>query len=56
MQITHDQHTTLQRTMDYNKSMTLEAMKKRALMGKATFVETKMESLKIENLITVIKQ
>jgi hypothetical protein len=42
--------------MDYNKSVTLKGVRKWALMGEATFVETKMECLKIENLITLTKQ
>jgi hypothetical protein len=42
--------------MDYNKSMTLEGVRKRALMGEATFPKTKMEFVKIENLIIASKE
>lgn len=42
--------------MDYNKSMTLEGVRKWALIGEVTFVEIEMECLKIGNLIATTNQ
>ncbi len=46
----------LQRTMEYNKSVTLEGVWKQALMGETAFAKIEMECLKIENLIIVTKE
>jgi hypothetical protein len=55
LQATRDQCIALQKTMEYNKSMTLNGVWKWALMGEATFAIIEMECLKIENLIVVAK-
>jgi hypothetical protein len=42
--------------VEYNKSVTLEGVRKWVLMGGTTFVKIEMECLKIENLIIAAKQ
>ncbi len=56
LQATHHQCTTLQKTVEYNKSVILEGVWKWLLMGEVTFAKIEMECLNIENLIDATKQ